>query len=142
MPNYVDTNEMKDELAKYHNTGKMSEQLGEMFMEIAVRYTNKLYSQYNFPHSLVDDMIGESVHRMVVKIDKFDPTRENANAFAYFTQICHNQIIAYLKKERQNFKKINKFRDRWWNEISKQFNIVDNESYENNTDKSADVMYD
>jgi len=96
--NYINKEEMMNELRLYNKTKNISEELGSMFLKIAKRYTSKT----NFyGYSYRDDMISEAVLRMVEQIDKFDIHHPAANPFAYFTQTTHNQILALLKKEKR-----------------------------------------
>ena len=137
MANYVDKNEMISGIRHYKNTGIITEELGTIFYNIAERYTKKLYSQYHFPWRLVDDLISDSLLRIIVKIDKFRVDDENCNPFAYCTQLVHNQIIGSLKKERKNYDTINKIKEQRWQELSEFYGIENNESYEANKSKKS-----
>jgi DNA-directed RNA polymerase specialized sigma24 family protein len=90
---YCDKGEMLAELRAYQATGVISEKLGTMFMNIAVRATTKPnFSRY--PDRM--DYISESVKRMIEKIDKFNPDHPKANPFHYFSQIVKRKFIAEI----------------------------------------------
>jgi len=112
---YVDKKEMFAELVKYHTTDIISEELGEMFLKIARRFTNMYcFSSYTYR----DELVNSAVHRMVEYIGKFDIKRPNPNPFCYFTQIAYNQILTVIKKEKQQSYIKSTCRDIIWDDLS------------------------
>lgn len=100
---YCSNKEMIAELRKYKETGEMSNELGKMFMDIA----NKLGGHTNFRYynnNIKDELISSAIYRMVANAHKFDLDRQNANAFAYFTQVAWNAFVMACK---QHYKHVN-----------------------------------
>lgn len=71
---YCNNKELLKELKKYKDTDEMSEQLGEMFIEIATRFSNRS-DWCRYDTELKKDFIGEALYRMVSQAHKFDITR-------------------------------------------------------------------
>jgi DNA-directed RNA polymerase specialized sigma24 family protein len=127
---YIDSKEMMQELINYNDTGVISEELGEMFLKLARRYTSKP----NFVgYSYRDEMISESVHRMVSQIDKFDVTHPSRNPFAYFTQICYHQVLTMINKEKRQSEIKDNIRTKIWDEVCHDEQIV-NQHYDREDD--------
>jgi len=117
--NYVDPDELKAELIKFKNSyndevdklvkkgvklsiakkeanGKISEELGTMFMQIANNLSNKgNFNRYTYK----EDMIGRGIMFLCMYAKNYDENIKNCNAFAYISQICFNGFIQYIKKE-------------------------------------------
>ena len=101
--NYCSNADMTRELVKFQETGVISEELGQMFIDIATKRAN---SGKFFNYTEKEDWVGDVILRMVEQIEKFDPKHPKANAFAYFTQIANRKIISNIKnfKKRHNIK--------------------------------------
>jgi DNA-directed RNA polymerase specialized sigma24 family protein len=111
---YISKKEMMDELIKYNDSKVISEELGEMFLKIAKRYTSKPnFSGYSYRK----DMISEAVYRMCDQVDKFDINHPSANPFAYFTQVAHNQILLLLNKEKKHRIAKENYRQKIWEDL-------------------------
>ena len=114
---YVAKKDMMAELVKYKETGIITEELGEMFLKIARRFTSKPgFSGYTYR----EDMISDAVARMVSQICKFDLNHPSANPFAYFTQIAYHQVISRIAKENKQTSIREKFRDKIWEDLSRE----------------------
>ena len=101
--NYYVTNvSMGIEIDKFRETGKMSEELGKMFITIATNYANKgNFAGYTWKR----DMINDAVYTCVRYAHNFDPDRQKVpNPFAYFTQICYHSFLNYIKKQNKHSK--------------------------------------
>lgn len=118
--NYVDKKEMLQEIKEYKKTGIISEKLGLMFLKIAERYST-IYKFYAYTYK--KDMIGDAVLRMVMKIDKFDPDRQDANPFAYFTFLTHRQFLGTLNNEKKQRLAKERLRVKVWEDAG--FNVED-----------------
>ena len=118
---YIDSKEMMEELIHYNDTGEITEVLGAMFLKLARRYTSKP----NFVgYSFRDEMISESVYRMISQIDKFDVDHPSKNPFAYFTQICFHQCLTMINKEKRQTEIKDNIRAKLWDEVCEQEEIV------------------
>lgn len=96
--NYVNNKVLFDEIVKYKETGKMSEELGSMVKEIAENYITKgSFSGYTWK----DDMIGEALLTCVKYLKTFNPEK-TTNAFAYVTTMCKNSFIMYLNTQNKH----------------------------------------
>ena len=72
-------------------------EMADAFYKIAKRYSSKPnFSGYTYK----DDMIGEAIYTCIRYAHNFNPEKSN-NAFAYFTQYCHNAFIQYINKEKK-----------------------------------------
>jgi len=71
--------------------------IGDCFYKIAKKYsTRPNFSGYTYK----EDMISEAVLVCLKYAHNFNPEKSN-NAFAYFTQYCHNAFIQYISKENR-----------------------------------------
>jgi DNA-directed RNA polymerase specialized sigma24 family protein len=90
-----------DEEGKYvEGTGKITEEFGEMLLQIAKNYSNKgNFSNYTWK----DDMIAEAVFTCIKYMHNFDPIRQKRpNPFAYFTTIIHRSFLNYIRKQKKH----------------------------------------
>jgi hypothetical protein len=98
MAMYVTNAELLLEIQCMKDVGKMSERLGFMIKLIAENLAHKPnFSGYTY----IDDMIGEAILTTVKYIKNFNPVK-SSNPFAYITQICYNNYIAYINKQHRN----------------------------------------
>lgn len=126
---YIDSSQMMKELEDFNETGIISEELGKMFLKLARRYTSKP----NFVgYSYRDEMISESVYRMVSQIAKFDVTHPARNPFAYFTTICYHQVLTMINKEKRQKEIKDNIRAKIWDEVSDVENVA---RFEDNEDE-------
>jgi len=109
--NYITNKELLPVLAKYKETGVISEELGQMFYLIARNLSSKSnWASYTWK----EDMIQEAVFTCTKYIKNFD-SNKSKNPFAYITQICNNSFVAYVKKQ----KKHSNIKDTCYKEIDK-----------------------
>lgn len=95
---YLNNANLLEELKKYKESGKYSEGLGGMFMQVATNLSNKS----NFiGYSWKDEMISEAVLTCIKYSKNFNPEKSK-NAFAYITQICYNAFRNYIKKQKKH----------------------------------------
>ncbi len=52
-------------------------------------------------YSYKEEMIGDGIENSLMYIKNFDPTRQNANPFAYFTQIIYYAFLRRINKEKK-----------------------------------------
>jgi hypothetical protein len=71
--------------------------IGECIFSIANKYSNKpSFIGYSFK----EEMISDAIRDCILYFDSFD-TDKGQNAFAYFTQVCHNAFIRRIHKEKK-----------------------------------------
>lgn len=92
---YCSNKELHLELRKYKDTGVISEELGQMFINIATRYVNK---RRFYGYTEKSDWANDAVLRMIQQIDKIDLNHPKCNAFSYLTSLTHNKIISNKDK--------------------------------------------
>ncbi len=99
---YISNKDILPELAKYKTTGSISEELGNAIFIIASNYSRKgSFSSYSWR----EDMVSEAVLTCLRYMHNFDPDKsKNPNPFAYFTTICHNAFINYIRKQKKHSK--------------------------------------
>jgi len=119
--NYISGKEMMIELRHHKATGEITEVLGSMFLKLATRFTSKP----NFiGYSYRDEMISSAVYRMISQISKFDVDHPAQNPFAYFTQICRNQVLSILNAEKKQRDIKDSVRTQIWDEICEQESLT------------------
>lgn len=97
---YIDNEKLLEEVVEYKKTGKMSNELGKMVLDIARNFsTVGSFAGYTW----TEDMIGEAVLTCVKYLKSFNPDKSN-NPFAYITTICKNAFIAYIKSQNKHSK--------------------------------------
>ena len=95
---YLNNANLLQELVDFKKSGKYSENLGDMFLQVAKNLSNKS----NFiGYTWKDEMISEAVLTCVKYSKNFNPEKSK-NAFAYITQICYNSFINYIKKQKKH----------------------------------------
>lgn len=102
--NYINSDELRQELIHCHTIGKPSEKLMLMFWKIAKEFVRGFYikdSSYDF-----NDGISEGFLRCVEMWNKFDITL-NTDPFSYFSQTVYTTLLQMkIKSERVNKKRI------------------------------------
>jgi DNA-directed RNA polymerase specialized sigma subunit len=95
---YLNNANLLNELINFKKSGKYSENLGGMFLQVATNLSNKA----NFiGYTWKDEMISEAVLTCIKYSKNFNPEKSN-NAFAYITQICYNAFRNYIKKQNKH----------------------------------------
>lgn len=94
----VDNEELKTELLSYIKTGKASERLGEIFIDLVDNYATKSnFSGYSY----LEEMKSRAIFFLLMYSKSFKPEKSN-NAFAYCTQIVKHAFIQVIKKEKKH----------------------------------------
>ena len=97
--NYVDNAKLLEEVKRYIETGHKSEELGEMLLLIATKYSEKgSFAGYSWR----EDMICEAVLTCIKYMHNFDIGKEGANPFAYFSKIVHNAFLNFIAKQKKH----------------------------------------
>jgi DNA-directed RNA polymerase specialized sigma24 family protein len=95
---YVTNKELLEEFRKYKETGKISNELGEMFVKIAENLSNRP----NFiGYTWKEEMIGEAVLTCIKYSKNFDPDK-STNPFGYISRFCYNAFVEYIKKQKKH----------------------------------------
>lgn len=97
--NYIDNNILLEEIKIYIETGVRTEKLGELFLLLATRYSEK---GSFFGYTYKEDMICEAVLTCIKYMHNFD--LEKSNPFAYFSRIIHNSFLSYISKQKKHSK--------------------------------------
>jgi DNA-directed RNA polymerase specialized sigma subunit len=98
--NYVNNEELLNEIIIFRENDVLSEKLGEMILVIAKNYSTKgRFCNYTWR----EDMVSEAVLTCCKYLKNFNPEK-SSNAFAYVTKICHNAFKGYIKKENKHSK--------------------------------------
>jgi len=97
--NYVDNASLLKEVKVYKDTGCRSENLGQMILLIATRYSEKgSFAGYTYK----DDMVCEAVLTCIKYMHNFDVEKEGANPFAYLVRtFIMPFLIILLKKTKE-----------------------------------------
>ena len=98
---YVDEKLLKKELIAWKKCGTMSDALGRMLMAIV----NGLGHKRNFSgYTYIEDMKGLATEFLIKYARNYNPTKSNANAFSYCTQISYCAFIQFIQKEQKQTK--------------------------------------
>jgi len=95
---YVNNKEMLEEFKKYRKTGKISEELGGMFLDIA---KNILLKPNFIGYTWKEDMACGAVLTCVKYSKNFDPEK-GSNPYGYISRICFNYYKEYIKKQKRH----------------------------------------
>jgi len=100
--NYVKNEDLMPHIFYYRETGKVTEEFGEMLLKIAENYANK----GNFHgYTWKQDMVMEAVYTCIRYMHNFDPIKKaKPNPFAYFTSIIRNAFLNYIAKQKKHSK--------------------------------------
>ena len=124
---YVQPSEFDEEIMKYYDTGKMSDNLADMVSKIS----HKLSYAPNFiNYSYREEMVGDGVIRMMKALIAKKYNREKGtNPFSYFTRIAFNAFRNRIKKEKhihethEKYQRELMFMSEQFNNMSKNNNI-------------------
>jgi hypothetical protein len=92
---YINNKEFTDEIVKCKGTGTLTDFAIQCFISLANRAVDRLY--FKDPRDR-EDCIQSALFDCIKYWKGFDETRENLNAFAYFTQMCKNGYAKEFKK--------------------------------------------
>ena len=96
---YVEPKEFKDAIARFYQSDKFEDYLGECINKIATGLSyNSKFKDYTYR----DEMVGDAIVKMyaALKNKNFDVTSKY-NPFSYFTTIAFRQFINRIKKEKR-----------------------------------------
>jgi hypothetical protein len=124
---YVEPKKFDEEIMKYYDSGKMSNELAEMVSKIS----HKLSYAPNFiNYSYREEMVGDGVIRMMKALIAKKYNREKGtNPFSYFTRIAFNAFRNRIKKEKhihethEKYQKELMFMSEHFSNMSKNNNI-------------------
>jgi len=124
---YVEPKKFDEEIMKYYDSGKMSDELAEMVSKIS----HKLSYAPNFiNYSYREEMVGDGVIRMMKALIAKKYNREKGtNPFSYFTRIAFNAFRNRIKKEKhihethEKYQKELMFMSEQFSNMSKNNNI-------------------
>lgn len=95
--NYLNNADILIELRKCHENGRLTEEMGRMFLSLVKRYASiPRFSGYSYN----DDMQSFALLTLVKVWRGFNADKYN-NPFAYFTQIVHNAFHQLDNQERR-----------------------------------------
>lgn len=99
---YIRNKDLLPLMIEYKKTKKISAELGEMIFRIASNYSKRgNFSSYTWRR----DMVSEAVLTCLKYMHNFDPEKQKSpNPFSYFTTICHNSFINYIRKQKKHSK--------------------------------------
>jgi hypothetical protein len=96
---YVEPKEFKDAIARFYQSDKFEDYLGECINKIATGLSyNSKFKDYTYR----DEMVGDAIVKMyaALKNKNFDVTSKY-NPFSYFTTIAFRSFINRIKKEKR-----------------------------------------
>lgn len=94
--NYLNNADMLAELKRCHEQGKLTEEMGRMFLSLVTRYASiPRFSGYSYN----EDMRSLALLTLTEKWSKFN--MDYSNPFAYYTQIVHNAFHQLDNSERR-----------------------------------------
>lgn len=126
--NYIDKQEMRNELIKLKDTDIVSEKLHMMFWEMANRIAKK---PRFFSYTWKEDMIVTAYLRCIKYAKVFDTNRDNP--FGYFSTAIHNCYFKFRNDEM-------KYQNKKWVELSNH--IIEMEHKHNIiVDLNEDIKY-
>lgn len=95
--NYLNNADLLVEIKRSHDRGKLTEELGKMFMALVKRYSSiPRFSGYSYN----DEMQSFALLTLCKVWKGFNAEKYN-NPFAYFTQIVHNAFHQFDNQERR-----------------------------------------
>lgn len=99
--NYIEKEDMMEEIRKSHEKGKPTEKLGEMFMTLCEKYShNYMFRDYErrYGKAFKQDLLSSGLVACIRAWDKFDMEKFD-NPFSFFTTCIFRAYIGYLSKE-------------------------------------------
>lgn len=99
--NYLDKQEMMEELHRSHEQGKPTERLGEMFMVLCEKYShNHMFRDYErrYGRAFKEDLLSSGLVSCSRAWNKFDVENFD-NPFSFFTTCIFRAYIGFLSKE-------------------------------------------
>jgi DNA-directed RNA polymerase specialized sigma24 family protein len=97
--NYINNEKLLKEIVIYKETGRKTENLGNMLLLLAKRYSERgSFAGYSWK----DDMQCDAVLTCLKYMHNFDVNIDNPNPFAYFSRIIHNSFLNYIAKQKKH----------------------------------------
>lgn len=99
--NYIDKEDMMNELKLSHEKGRPTERLGEMFMLLCEKYShNHMFRDYErrYGRAFKEDLLSSGLVACSRAWDKFDLEKYD-NPFSFFTTCIFRAYIGFLSKE-------------------------------------------
>lgn len=94
---YISKEQFLEEMIKYKETGKISNELGAMFLLLS----KKLASAGNFrSYPFIDECIQEGVLTCLKYLHNFNTDDLAKNPFGYFSKCIINTFLVRIKKEK------------------------------------------
>lgn len=133
---YVEPKKFDEEIMKYYDSGKMSNELADMVSKIS----HKLSYAPNFiNYSYREEMVGDGVIRMMKALIAKKYNRDKGtNPFSYFTRIAFNAFRNRIKKEKH----IHETHEKYQREIMFMSENIGNMSKNNNISIMKERMRD
>ena len=95
---YITNATLLPEVIRAKELGRVTNELAEMLMMIAIRYSFKSnFGGYSFR----EDMVSSALVNLCANALKFKPEMSN-NPFAYYTTSIHNSFLQYMSDERKH----------------------------------------
>jgi len=106
---YVDPKKFDDEIVKYYESDKMSNELADMISKISHKLS---YAKNFINYTYREDMVGDGVIRMMKALMSKKYNRDKGtNPFSYFTRIAFNAFRNRIKKEKHMAKTHEKYQE-------------------------------
>lgn len=96
---YITNKELHPELRKFKETGKMSEELGEMVMTMC---KNMLFRGNFRNYTYKDLMMSEAYTNILKYLHNFDIDHPKANGFSYISSCIYNSYRNCIKKQQRH----------------------------------------
>ncbi len=100
---------MRSEVLKSQEEGRVTEELGEMFLSMA-RITVTRPAFLDFRRDWKEEMVNEAVYALVRAVPKFDMKR-GTSALSYFATVARVGAIAFLRREKVLWNKFQKYKN-------------------------------
>ena len=104
---YVDKEELNNEIIKYKETGKVSNELGLMLRSIAEHFARHPQFRGYQKMNIQEELISEGTLMCLRALKSYNPFRTDKapNPVSYMTEVCKNAFKTYLNKhyKHENF---------------------------------------
>lgn len=129
--NYVEKEDLQEELVKYFNTDRISDDMHEMLLVMSRKIAMKI--QYkDKPYR--DDMVNNAYMKCISHAHKYDIKRKNP--FSYFQSVIENFFKDTIVKHERDRIYHNKISSKLHSEIANEYNFRDNnEEFEINNNE-------
>lgn len=97
--NYIDPAELESEIVSWQQTGKMSDQLGRLFLTL-VRNVAKRMNFIAYSNFWKEEMEGNAILTLCKYAKHFDSNHPRKNVFSYCTKIVYRAFQQILSDEK------------------------------------------